>query len=105
MNKPQAEGNINSRLYNRGRNSNKPFSSAAILDCMKNRMHEKKVQNCSVIKKNMRCKCYAYLMSFLLITLNWIIEGQQQRHWLIKLEQIHKGYLCYLTFNYRRFVS
>ncbi len=51
MNKPQAEGNINSRLYNRGRNSNKPFSSAAILDCMKNRMHEKKVQNCSVIKK------------------------------------------------------
>jgi len=35
MNKPQAEGNANARLYSRGCSSNKPFSCTAILDCVK----------------------------------------------------------------------
>jgi len=48
MNKPQAEGNAYSRLYSRGRSSNKPFSCAAILDrrrigCRINTLNNKNV--------------------------------------------------------------
>ncbi len=48
------------------KSSNKPFSCAAILDCMKNKTKEKKASN--------------HKKSSLLIWLNWLIEGQQQRH-------------------------
>ncbi len=67
MNKPQAEGKVNSHLYSRT---------------------QEKVQHSSAIKNNnneAQLLVYlVYLKSFLLIWLNWIIKGQQQRHWLIK---------------------
>ncbi len=45
--------------------SDKPLSCAAILNCMKNRMQEKKIQHFSAIKK----KSYVYLKSFLFISM------------------------------------
>ncbi len=45
MNTTQAEGNVNSHLYSRERSSSKPFSCAAIINYMKNKMQEKKVQH------------------------------------------------------------
>ncbi len=61
MNRPPAEGNVNSRLHSRGGSTNKPFSCAAILDCMTNRIKENNVQHSSAIKQ--KCLC-VYLNSF-----------------------------------------
>ncbi len=56
MNKPQAEGRVNSRLYSR--------------------TQEKKVQHSSAIKKNNEARLLVYLKSFLLINM---IELDHQR--------------------------
>jgi len=47
-NKPQAEGNANSLLYSRERNSNKPFTCAAILDYRR----QLKTVTLAIIKSN-----------------------------------------------------
>ncbi len=103
MNTPQAEGKVNSHLYSRGCISNKPFRCPVILDYMKNVTWEKKVQQSSAIKQT---KLNIYLRSLLLISMivlnDWIIEGQQQRHWLIEWDNIHKGHV--FLFNNCRFV-
>ncbi len=69
MNTPQAEGNVNARLYSRGRHSNK--------------LHEEydAGEESSTLFSN---KNETQMCNFcLLVWFNWIIEGQQQRHWLI----------------------
>ena len=70
LNKPQAEGKVNSRLYSR--------------------TQEKKVQHSSAIKivslsEVIFAYYYIIIISILIICLfilpiNWIIKGQQQRH-------------------------
>ncbi len=62
MNKPQAEGKVNSCLYSK--------------------TQEKKVQHSSAIKNN-EAQLLVYLKSFLLINMVEF-KGQQQTHWLIK---------------------
>ncbi len=64
MNKPQAEGRVNHICtVERRRISSTLFSN----------------------KKNNEAQLLVYLNHFcLLVWLNWVIKGQQQRHWLIK---------------------
>ncbi len=70
MNKPQAEGRVNHVCT----------------------VEHEKIQHSSAIKK--QSSTISNVKSFLLM-LNWIIKGQQQRHWLIKWDYIH---LCCLTY-------
>ncbi len=53
----KTEENVNSK------SSNKPFSFAAILDCMKNKTQEKKVSLPSQLQKTNKHQCYVYLHS------------------------------------------
>ncbi len=84
MNKPQAEGKVHSRLSSR--------------------TQKKKVQHSSAIK-NHQAQLLVYLMSFfcLLVWLNWIIKGQQQRHWLKIM--VLDTFVLFNMFNYCRVVS
>ncbi len=74
MNTPQAEGNVNSCLYSRGRSSNK----------LHEEYEEKKVQHYSAMTK-IKDKCV-----FLLSMVELDHKSQWQRHWLIKWDLIHK---------------
>ncbi len=76
MNKPQAEGKVNSRLYSRTQKKKAQHSSAI----------EKQRSTIVSLSKVIFC---------LLVWLNWTIKGKQQTHWLIKLDYI---YLCCLTY-------
>jgi len=72
MKKPQAEGNINPHMYSRGH---------SIL-LKKERKEGRKKER----KKEINTNVMFILSHFCLLVLNWIIEVQQQRHWLIKLD-------------------
>ncbi len=76
MNKPQAEGNVNSRLYSK--------------------MQKRKVQHSSAIKKNNEAQLLVYLKSFLLISIFELDHQMSAANTLVNKNGIR--YWCCLTY-------
>ncbi len=84
MNKPQAEGKVNSRLYSR--------------------TQEKKVQHSSAIKKKKEAQLLVYLKSFLLISMVELDHQRSEAKTLVNKMGLDT-FVLFNIFNYCRFAS
>ncbi len=84
MNKPQAEGRVNSRLYSR--------------------TQKKKVQHSSAIKKNNEAELFVYLKYFLLISMVELDHQRSAANTLVNKMRLDIFVLLNI-FNYCRFAS